>query len=896
MILTRPQQRPSLNPLSWLAVCFCVGITSESLFDIPLWPAVISTLVLACAAFIIRGQRIAAFLLLAVFFGLGITCSQLEKASVSADRIRSLCDSGRLISGDPVEVEGTVESSPEPAPEGFFITLDTDHIVVNAAEQPASGRVRIFVPLSSDEAKLDFNELQIRHSSRVRVACRLEREERYMNPGVYSRKLLLDRQQLDATANLKSPLLIERLSDGNRYSPIGLVADLRAELIQRFRSIFSMQTAGVMIASMLGNKYFLDKQTADVFREGGTFHVLVISGLHITFIGGLILLIVRIFTRRRWTQAAIAISILWLYGIAVGGEPPILRACVMFTILMIGYAEYRSSSLLNALGACTLALLAWRPSDLFDPSFQLTFVSVAAIICVGLPLVTKLKAIGTWMPTAEQPFPPNVPIWLRRLCETIYWRDAAWEIERGRQVWTAEIFKSPFFKRLDDFGLQRIAIFVFEGVIVSAAVQLCLLPMLVYYFHRFPLASIPLNLWVGIVLAAESISALIAAILSMVSTNFAFPFVIFTEICNWLIVTVPSSLGSVVRFSTRIPIYSGNMKAVYFIYFVPNVAVALLITQWDPFSLLARKVWAIRLTTAAFTLTGIFGGLIIFHPFSAPGADGTLHVDFLDVAQGDAAFITFPNGRTMLIDAGGRVDYRKADRDEDEFEPDVPRIGEAVVSEFVWEKGIARVDMIVATHADADHIQGLGDIVRNFSVGVAYFGRLDDDPELKPLLEALDLSGVPKKTIASGDLLNIGDVQINVLNPNGEVAMSANNDSIVLRVVFGSTSIMFTGDIEKEAEASIVNSSSELKADVIKVPHHGSRSSSTDSFVDAVHPEIAIISVGRRSLFGHPHKEVVERWQAAGAKVMTTGECGTISIASDGTNLGIERFCSMNSR
>jgi len=164
MILTRPQQRPSLNPLSWLAVCFCVGITSKSLFDIPLWPAVISTLVLACAAFIIRGQRIAAFLLLIVFFGLGITCSQLEKASVSADRIRSLCDSGRLISGDPVEVEGTVESSPEPAPEGFFITLDTDQIVANAAEQLASGRVRIFVPLSSDEAKLDFNELQIRHS------------------------------------------------------------------------------------------------------------------------------------------------------------------------------------------------------------------------------------------------------------------------------------------------------------------------------------------------------------------------------------------------------------------------------------------------------------------------------------------------------------------------------------------------------------------------------------------------------------------------------------------------------------------------------------------------------------------------------------------------------------
>lgn len=890
MALTRPQQRPSLNPLLWLAVCFCLGIAAASPFEIPIWPTVISIFVLACVAFVFRDRRYAAFLVLAAFFFLGIACSQFEKRSVAADRIRNLYDSGRLISGDPVEVEGAVESSPEPAPDGFFITIDADHIIANAAEQTASGRVRIFVPLASEEAKVDFNELQLRQGSRVRVACRLEREDRYLNPGVYSRKLLLDRQKLDATANLKSPLLIEKLSDGSRYSPIGLVSELRAGLIERFRSTFSTQTAGVMIASMLGNKYFLDKQTADVFREGGTFHVLVISGLHITFIGGLILLIVRLFTRHRWTQAVVAVSTLWLYGIAVGGEPPVIRACVMFTILLIGYAEYRSASLLNAFGACALALLAWRPGDQFDPSFQLTFLSVAAIICVGLPLVTKLKAIGTWMPTAEQPFPPNVPNWLRRFCETVYWRDAVWEIERGRQIWSAEIFKSPFFKRLDDFGLQHAAIFIFEGVIVSAAVQLCLLPLLVYYFHRFPLASIPLNLWVGIVLAAESINALIAASISTFSGTLAFPFVVITEVCNWLIVSVPSWLGSLVRFSTRIAIYSGNMKAVYFVYFVPVVAAAILIARWDPFSLTVRKVWEIRSMLGTVAIIAIFGGLIIFHPFNAPEADGKLRVDFLDVGQGDAAFVTFPNGKTMLIDAGGRPDYRKSDDDEEEFEPDVPRIGEAVVSEFLWEKGISHIDMIVATHADADHVQGLSDIVRNFNVGIAYFGRIDGDPQLKPLLEEIERSGVPKTTIRAGDVLNIGNVQVNVLNPSGGSVKSANNDSLVLRAIFGTKSMMFTGDIEKEAEASLVDSVLELKSDVVKVPHHGSRSSSTDLFVDTVHPKIAIISIGRRSLFGHPHKEVVERWKAAGACVMTTGERGTISVTTDGNMLSVDRF------
>src|SRR5436190_23304414 len=119
MALTFTQQRPSLNLLFWLAICFCVGIAGESLFDIPPWPAIISTLIMASAAFVFRGQWIAAFLLLAAFFGLGITCSHLEKGRDSADSIRNLYDSGRVVSGEPLEVEGTIESSPEPAPDGY---------------------------------------------------------------------------------------------------------------------------------------------------------------------------------------------------------------------------------------------------------------------------------------------------------------------------------------------------------------------------------------------------------------------------------------------------------------------------------------------------------------------------------------------------------------------------------------------------------------------------------------------------------------------------------------------------------------------------------------------------------------------------------------------------------
>ncbi|HJS51435.1 MAG TPA: ComEC/Rec2 family competence protein, partial [Pyrinomonadaceae bacterium] len=646
--------------------------------------------------------------------------------------------------------------------------------------------------------------------------------------------------------------------------------------------------AGVLIASMLGDKYFLDRQTADVFREGGTFHVLVISGLHITFIGALILLLARQFTNRRKLQAIVAVSALWFYGIAVGGETPVIRACVMFTIMMFGYGFYRTSTLLNALGASALVLLVWRPSDLFDPSFQLTFVSIAAIVALGLPIVEKLKMIGVWTPTAAHPFPPNVSNWLQRFCETVYWRDAAWEIERGRHIWSAQLLKFPLLRRIDTFGARHLLTFAFEGVVISLAVQVCLLPLLVFYFHRVSIASVVLNLWVGAVLAVESITAVIAFGLGSLSHVLAFPFETLTEMFNWLLVTVPSHLTESGWASIRVPIYSGPFRLLYLLYLVPVVASSVMIMRWDPFDLVKKKGMP-KLIIALVSIL-ILSSLIIFHPFSTSRPDMSLHIDFLDVGQGDAAFITFPNGETMLVDAGGRTDYG-ADGD-NTFEPDIPRIGEAVVSEVLWERGLSHVDHIVATHADADHIQGLVDVSKNFSIRAAYFARLQTDHELVELLSLWQERRIPITRVGSGDIFDIGGARIEILNPpHGSPGdMSSNNGSVVMRVVFGETEILLTGDVEAPAEEVFLARGYPLTSDVIKVPHHGSRTSSTEGFVRAVAPAFAIISVGRRSMYGHPHSEVVERWKVAGANVLTTGEGGMISVSTDGKTLAIKQF------
>ncbi|HMJ07843.1 MAG TPA: ComEC/Rec2 family competence protein, partial [Pyrinomonadaceae bacterium] len=245
---------------------------------------------------------------------------------------------------------------------------------------------------------------------------------------------------------------------------------------------------------------------------------------------------------------------------------------------------------------------------------------------------------------------------------------------------------------------------------------------------------------------------------------------------------------------------------------------------------------------------------------------------------------------------GGLPNFRQAsdDTDGDSFEPDVARVGEAVVSEFLWQKGFSRVDYLVATHADADHMQGLADVAANFDIGGAFFGRTPaGDPDFVELSAVLKQKNIKRETFSAGDSFLIGGATVEVLNPAAESGVggqTGNDDSVVLKISFGERTFLLTGDIERIAETDILDRGSALRADVVKVPHHGSKTSSTEEFVKAAAPKFAVISVGRHSRFGHPNQEVVERWKNAGSQVWTTGEKGTVTFSTDGKGLDVEIY------
>jgi competence protein ComEC len=903
-----PRTRLALSPLFVFAVSFAggilfghyVAIESRSVFILA--TAAVICLVLLSFEFARRQRRATASAFIVAAFALtGLAVSLVESQTFASNRISRMYDDRVVSVGEPVELTGTLEGQPEPAPQSFYLTLRAQRIGMKGIEQDVAGTVVLLARVPNQKVRVEYDALSLRHGARIRVLTSLDREDDFRNPGVMPFTEYLERKGYDATGVVKSPLLIERLDDERVFLPLAWLYEWREGLQEKFHQLFSPETAGVLDASLLGNHYNISRSAAERFRAGGTFHVLVISGLQIAFIGGIVLIVVRWFTRRRAFQFVFAATFLWAYTIAVGAESSVTRSAFMFTIIVLAPLVSRRANTLNSLGAAAIALLVWRPDDLFDPSFQMTFLSVLSIVTIAVPIIGRMQQVGSWRPTYDTPYPPDCARWFRIVSESLFWSERRWKAEMATSNIRYRLFKAELAGRLERWRLQRLMRFAANAIVVSASVQIGMLPVLIIYFHRVSFAALLLNIFVGVLMAVLSLVALAATLFSVVSHGLATPFAMIAEKVNWLMIHLVDPLSGSGFASIRVPHYQGWLTALYVLYFVLLGLLVFALARWNPLRLNAHPKSTILSRRHAPIAAAIFLALVLVvvaHPFGGPRPDGKLHVDFLDVGQGDSALVTMPDGTTLLIDGGGRpnIDWNKSGEidAEEPFERDARSIGERVVSEYLWARGLDRVDYILATHADADHIDGLNDVARNFRVRGAIVGRTpSDDPGYARFAETMNQTQVPIEQVGAGDVLRFGEVSAEVLWPpaiNDDRAPSRNNDSIVLRLTYGDQVILFTGDVEKETELAVLSRDFDLGSNIVKVAHHGSKTSSVQSFVAATLPSLAIISVGRTSIFGHPNKDVVERWRASGAQVMTTGEKGTISVVTDGKDLKVRTF------
>jgi competence protein ComEC len=253
--------------------------------------------------------------------------------------------------------------------------------------------------------------------------------------------------------------------------------------------------------------------------------------------------------------------------------------------------------------------------------------------------------------------------------------------------------------------------------------------------------------------------------------------------------------------------------------------------------------------------------LVAWHPFAPALYRGKLEVSVLDVGQGDSIFVAFMDGRTMLVDGGGQAgaevvsSFRSG--------PDVREEG---VSPYLWSRGIKRLDVVALTHAHHDHLDGLHSAIANFKVGEFWIGRSEETPAFLVLLAEARARGVQIVQEIQGRTFDWDGVRGEVLWPADvlEVDMAANHNSLVMRIQDGEESFLLPGDIEKKVGNELVDEHAPLTANLLKMAHHGSKTSSTDAFVGAVGPSVAVVSVGEGNQFGHSVDGVVERYARAG--------------------------------
>ncbi|MBZ5676680.1 MAG: ComEC/Rec2 family competence protein [Acidobacteriia bacterium] len=708
-------------------------------------------------------------------------------------------------------------------------------------ELDPGARAQVLIP--SDEG--DPPPQSLSYGQRVEIEARVRRPHNFNNPGSFDYAAYLARRNIFWTASMprNTPAKLVPGRCGSRF--MAAIFALRTAALDRIDRLFPNDNynSGMMQAVLIGETVKLERVWTDDFRRTGTFHALVISGVHVTVLAAVLLFLLRLVPISELSSLVVTTAAAWLYALVSGFSAPVVRAAGGFTLYTLARACFRRARVMNLLAAVALVYLAWDPAQIFEASFQLSFLAVAAIGSLAAPLLEATttpyaKGLrGITNPDLDPHLEARVAqfrVEIRLAAETLW-------------LWT----RLPL--RWAQGSLAMVlwcVLFAFEMAVISATIQIGLALPMAEYFHRVSFTGLSANLLI------------VPAMNAVVPLGFL---AIFTG-WRW----AGSLAGVLLRFSARVAGWHASLEPAWRVPDPPLWLVLAFAAALVACALLFRKQRLRR--TAVGALLALFA-LLLWQPWLHPLQTGMLELTAIDVGQGDSLLVVLPSGETMLIDGGGRLVYgrqRKSNLD----------IGEDVVSPYLWSRGIRRIDVLIATHSHQDHIGGLAAIMSNFMPRELWTGA---NPPAE-LLEVARRLGIPSAVKHPAGRVELSGAALEVLAPADDYVAEkvGNNDSLVLRITYGSRSFLLTGDMERGIEAKLLAAGVDLHADVLKVGHHGSRTSSTQAFLDAVSPSVALISAGYENSFGHPHPDVLGRLSARHAAVLRTDLDGLVTARTDG--------------
>jgi len=738
-----------------------------------------------------------------------------------------------------------------------YLTPDLSRMV------PVSGgvRVTIYGPLK-DVADLDCGD-------DVELPLRLKRPDTYRDPGAFDyAAYLLEHDGIAARASVSGEEVrvigrsaanwrcllsgaqswavarLARLKDSraNRVLPAGLRLD---------------QNDSAMLAAMLfGDRTGLSQQLKQGFERTGTFHLFVVSGLHVALLAAGLFWIFRRMRLHAWLATLLTLAGAAGYAALTGFGQPTQRALAMTAMYLLARLLSRDTNPLNALGAAVLGMLVWSPSSLFGASLQMTVLVIVAIAGLAIPLNRWLFANFASGAKDAWRFP-------RRSYDP-----AASGVRVALELWgeaLAEVL-GRWALRLPAW-VASLVVGVCELAVLGVVTELVLALTVAIYFHRAAVFAVPANMLV---------LPLVGVLASLAVATFA-----VSLLSPWLAMVPGAATGGLLHTLTWAIARLGHAHRADLRVPGPSLWIAAFaVLAWLACCWLVRRsrrgAWV---TAAVLPLMA----LVVLWPERIVRTPGVLEITAIDVGQGDSLLAIAPDGQTMLIDGGGPIGSHGASEIVSNFD-----VGEQVVSPYVWTRRIRRLDVVVLTHAHTDHMGGLPAVLRNFRPRELWVG-IDPNSKLyrSLLAEAAGL-GVTVRHLHAGDQRQWGAVQVTVLAPAvgyANVNAPKNDDSLVMTMQMGKASVLLEGDAERPSEDAMLAGGRVTPVTLLKVGHHGSRTSSNPEFLAAAAPREAVISVGRNNPFGHPYGAVIDRFAAARTPLFRTDEFGLTSflLRADGS-------------
>jgi competence protein ComEC len=739
----------------------------------------------------------------------------------------------RFADGDLIALEGRLVREAEPYHGRTHLYVAVERAGEASPEmrpvtgQAATGTVRVTLLEPADS----------RIGQLVRVTARIRFPHNYGNPDEFDYEAYEARERIAATmvVTLGHDDSIEVLGYQRRF-PASAIERIRARIGAFVDANLDHPEREVMRALIIGDQGEISEPLRETFALTGMAHLLVISGLHLSMVaaaafamGRLLVaffptLLIRGYANKLAAlAAAIAVT---AYAAIAGHHVSTARALVMVLAYLLAVLIDRAREVTASLALAAIVICLALPGSSADIGFQLSFVSVLAIV-----------------------------FGMRRF--------SAWR-ERRRGLGALSDLPESIGSRVATVALGYSAV-SFWALLGTA-------PLTAYHFNQFAIVGVVANaIVVPLMGFGGTVLGLIAAAMSFVSMPVACAILwaagrmlaLGIALARWF-VTWPFAWTRM--FTPTLPELVGAyaLLAIWLTWPLPEANILTAqsrsprpeptppVPNWR-LAALGVLVAALALDAAWWTRDRYF--------------NRDLRVTFLSVGQGDCAVVRFPGSQVMLIDGGGELG---------EFDP-----GERIVAPYLWSRKIMRVDYLALSHPELDHFGGFTFIARNFHPREFWtIAAASPDTSYLELLSTLAQAGTQVR-IADYRFTPpaIGGVELESLNPAPDALATRNNSSMVLKLIFGATSVLFTGDLEAKGERALVErAAADLPATILKAPHHGSASSSTDEFVAAVHPRAVVISDGYHNRFDFPAAEVVDRYRAIGAQVLRTDQDGAVEI------------------